>query len=161
MPEQKAEIVHKQEHISVRALEKMYQADWSMICRWVKNYIAEGEASFVHKWHPGNPFAALHTLLVVPPPRPAWLSRMFGYRFHHTCIPSPRNHLFLLSLAHARRTLMAALHCHPPHVLSDRCCYTQIRFVAHLLVLSASVDDPTPNRFPVTLYSMMITWGQK
>lgn len=70
MPEQKAEIVHKQEHISVRALEKMYQADWSMICRWVKNYIAEGEASFVHKWHPGNPFAALHTLLVVPPPRP-------------------------------------------------------------------------------------------
>ena len=31
-----------------------------MICRWVKEYIAEGEAAFVPKGHPGNPFAALH-----------------------------------------------------------------------------------------------------
>lgn len=62
-PEQKAEIVrkHLEEHISVRSLEKEYQADRSMICRWVKRYIAEGESSFVHKEHPGNPFAALHT----------------------------------------------------------------------------------------------------
>lgn len=62
-PEQKAEIVrkHLEEHISVRSLEKEYQADRSMICRWVKRYIAEGESSFVHKGHPGNPFAALHT----------------------------------------------------------------------------------------------------
>ena len=61
-PEQKAEIVHKhlKEHISVRALEKEYHADRSMICKWVKKYIAEGESSFVHKGHPGNPFAALH-----------------------------------------------------------------------------------------------------
>lgn len=61
-PEQKAEIVHKHlnEHISVRTLEKEYHADRSMICKWVKKYIAEGESSFVHKGHPGNPFAALH-----------------------------------------------------------------------------------------------------
>ena len=62
-PEEKAEIVgkHLTEHISVRTLEKEYHADRSMICRWVKKYIAEGESSFVHKGHPGNPFAALHT----------------------------------------------------------------------------------------------------
>ena len=62
-PEQKAEIVYKHlnDHISVRTLEKEYQADRSMICKWVKKYIAEGESTFVHKGHPGNPFAALHT----------------------------------------------------------------------------------------------------
>lgn len=62
-PEQKAEIVrkHLEDHISVRTLEKKYQADRSMICRWVKRYIAEGESSFIHKGHPGNPFAALYT----------------------------------------------------------------------------------------------------
>ena len=45
-PEQKAEIVHKHlnEHISVRTLEKEYHADRSMICKWVKKYIAEGES---------------------------------------------------------------------------------------------------------------------
>ena len=61
-PEQKAEIVYKHlnEHISVRTLEKEYHADRSMICKWAKKYIAEGESSFVHKGHPGNPFAALH-----------------------------------------------------------------------------------------------------
>ena len=62
-PEQKAEIVYKhlKDHISVRTLEKEYQADRSMICKWVKKYVAEGESSFIHKGHPGNPFAALHT----------------------------------------------------------------------------------------------------
>ena len=61
-PEQKAEIVHKHlnNHVSVRTLEKEYHADRSMICKWVKRYIAEGESSFVHKGHPGNHFAALH-----------------------------------------------------------------------------------------------------
>lgn len=61
-PEQKEEIVskHLNDHISVRTLEKEYHADRSMICKWVKKYIAEGENSFVHKVHPGNPFAALH-----------------------------------------------------------------------------------------------------
>ena len=62
-PEEIAEIVNKHlvEHISVRTLEKEYHADRGMICRWVKKYVAEGESSFVHKGHPGNPFAALHT----------------------------------------------------------------------------------------------------
>ena len=62
-PEQKAQIVHKHldEHVSVRTLEKEYAADRSMICRWVKEYIAEGEQAFIPKGHPGNPFAALHT----------------------------------------------------------------------------------------------------
>lgn len=61
-PEQKAEIVyqHLNDHISLRSLEKEYHADRGMICKWVKKYIAEGESSFVHKGHPGNPFAALH-----------------------------------------------------------------------------------------------------
>ena len=61
-PEQKAEIVHKHldDHISVRTLEREYTADRSMICRWVKEYIAEGETAFVPKGHPGNHFAALH-----------------------------------------------------------------------------------------------------
>ena len=31
-----------------------------MICRWLKEYIAEGESAFIPKGHPGNPFAALH-----------------------------------------------------------------------------------------------------
>ena len=62
-PEQKSEIVHKHldEHVSVRRLEREYTADRSMICRWVKEYIAEGESAFIPKGHPGNPFAALHT----------------------------------------------------------------------------------------------------
>lgn len=61
-PEEKAEIVYKHlnDHISLRSLEKKYHADRGMICKWVKKYIAEGESSFVHKGHPGNPFAALH-----------------------------------------------------------------------------------------------------
>ena len=61
-PEQKSEIVHKHldDHISVRILEREYTADRSMICRWVKEYIAEGESAFIPKRHPGNPFAALH-----------------------------------------------------------------------------------------------------
>ena len=62
-PEQNSEIIHKHldEHISVRTLEKEYQADRSMVWRWVKKYLVEGEISFEHKGHPGNPFAALHT----------------------------------------------------------------------------------------------------
>ena len=62
-PEQKTEIVHKHldDHVSVRTLEREYNADRSMICRWVKEHIAVGESAFIPKGHPGNPFAALHT----------------------------------------------------------------------------------------------------
>ena len=67
-PEQKAEIVHKHldDHISVRTLEKEYTADRSMICRWVKEYVAEGESAFIAKRHTGNPFAALHSSKNLP-----------------------------------------------------------------------------------------------
>ena len=67
-PEQKLEIVHKHldNHISVRTLEREYTADRSMICRWVKEYIAEGESAFIPQRHPGNPFAALHTSKNLP-----------------------------------------------------------------------------------------------
>ena len=61
-PEQKLEIVHKHlnEHISVCTLEKEYGAEYSMICRWVKEYIGGGEAGLEPKKRPGNKFAALH-----------------------------------------------------------------------------------------------------
>ena len=61
--DQKAEIVHRHldEHISLKTLEAEYQADHSMISKWVKKYIAEGESSFEPKKRPGNPYAALHT----------------------------------------------------------------------------------------------------
>ena len=62
-PEQKLEIVkrHLDEHISVRTLEKEYGAEHSMICRWTKEYLADGAAAFEPKPRPGNKFAALHT----------------------------------------------------------------------------------------------------
>lgn len=61
--EQKLEIINKHlnEHISVRTLEKEYNADRSMICHWLKDYSEYGEAAFNSKRHPGNPFSALHT----------------------------------------------------------------------------------------------------
>ena len=61
-PSQKQEIVKKHlvDHISVRALEKEYGAEHGMICRWVKEYIAGGEAGLEPKKRPGNKFAALH-----------------------------------------------------------------------------------------------------
>lgn len=61
-PGQKLEIVkkHLEEHISVHTLEKEYGAEHSMICRWTKEYIAEGEAGLQPKPRPGNRFAALH-----------------------------------------------------------------------------------------------------
>ncbi len=61
--EQKLEIIckHLEEHRSVRSLEKEYGAEHSMICRWVKEYISDGEAGLTPKPRPGNKFAALHT----------------------------------------------------------------------------------------------------
>ena len=60
--EQKSEIVHKHldDHISLRTLEKEYNAERSMISHWVKAYIAEGETGIQPKVRPGNRFAALH-----------------------------------------------------------------------------------------------------
>ena len=62
--EQKLEIIgkHLNEHVSVRTLEKEYNADRSMICHWLRDYGKYGEAAFNSKSHrKGNPFAALHT----------------------------------------------------------------------------------------------------
>ena len=61
--EQKLEIIgkHLNEHISVRTLEKEYDADRSMICHWLRDYGKYGEAAFDSKRHSGNHFAALHT----------------------------------------------------------------------------------------------------
>ena len=61
-PEQKLEIIqkHLEEHISLRTLEKEYNAERSMISHWVKAYIAEGEVGIQPKIRPGNKFAALH-----------------------------------------------------------------------------------------------------
>lgn len=62
--EQKLEIIgkHLNEHISVRTLEKEYNADRSMICHWLRDYGKCGEDAFNSKSHrKGNPFAALHT----------------------------------------------------------------------------------------------------
>ena len=61
-PTQKLEIVkkHLENHISVRTLEKEYGAEHGMICRWVKEYIADGEGGLEAKQRPGNKFAALH-----------------------------------------------------------------------------------------------------
>jgi len=44
--EQKLKIIHKHldEHISVRTLAKEYETDSGMICRWTKEYLADGEA---------------------------------------------------------------------------------------------------------------------
>ena len=61
--EQKMEIIekHLKEHISVRALGKEYDADRSMIARWVRDYSRDGEKALEEKKHPGNKYAAIHT----------------------------------------------------------------------------------------------------
>lgn len=60
--EQKLEIIekHLKEHISVRALGKEYDADHSMIARWVREYDKYGEKALEEKKHPGNKYAAIH-----------------------------------------------------------------------------------------------------
>ena len=60
--EQKLEIIekHLKEHVSVRTLEKEYNADRSMICHWIRDYNEFEEDAFNSK-PKGNPFAALHT----------------------------------------------------------------------------------------------------
>lgn len=62
--EQKLEIIgkHLNEHVSVRTLEKEYNAARSMISHWIRNYGKYGEDAVNLKSHrKGNSFAALHT----------------------------------------------------------------------------------------------------
>ena len=62
--EQKLAIIKKyyEEHLSAGSLAKEYNADKSMICRWIRNYNQYGETVFDSKNHrKDNPFSALHT----------------------------------------------------------------------------------------------------
>ena len=62
--EQKLAIIKRyyEEHISAGSLAEEYEADKSMICRWIRNYNQYGESVFDSKnSRKGNPFSALHT----------------------------------------------------------------------------------------------------
>lgn len=62
--EQKLTIIKRyyEEHLSAGSLAKEYNADKSMICRWIRNYNQYGETVFDLKNHrKDNPFSALHT----------------------------------------------------------------------------------------------------
>lgn len=61
--EQKLEIIkkHLNEHISIKKLGREYEADHSMIARWVRDYSKDGEKALEEKKHPGNKYAAIHT----------------------------------------------------------------------------------------------------
>ena len=61
--EQKLEIIkkHLNEHISIKKLGREYEADHSMIARWVRDYSKDGEKALEEKKHPGNKYAVIHT----------------------------------------------------------------------------------------------------
>ena len=62
--EQKLAIIKRyyEEHISAGSLAKEYDADKSMICRWIRRYNQQGEAAFdSQSYRKGNLFSALHT----------------------------------------------------------------------------------------------------
>ena len=61
--EEKLKIIKRytDEHISARELGKIYNADHSMICRWIRKYTSKGEAAFETVKKQGNQFTALHT----------------------------------------------------------------------------------------------------
>ncbi len=52
---------YSEEHLSARDLGRIYDADHSMICRWIREYTAKGEAAFEEGKRSGNKYAALHT----------------------------------------------------------------------------------------------------
>ena len=62
--EQKLAIIKRyyEEHVSAGSLAEEYEADKSMICRWIRNYNQYGESVFDSKNSgKGNLFSALHT----------------------------------------------------------------------------------------------------
>ena len=61
--EDKLEIIKRyaEEHLSARELGRIYNADHSMICRWIREYTAKGEATFEEVKRSRNKYAALHT----------------------------------------------------------------------------------------------------
>ncbi|MBE6706251.1 MAG: transposase [Ruminococcaceae bacterium] len=61
--EEKLKIIkrYSEEHLSARELGKIYNADHSMICRWIREYAVKGEVAFEEVKRSGNKYAALHT----------------------------------------------------------------------------------------------------
>ena len=61
--EDKLKIIKRytEEHLSARELGRIYNADHSMICRWIREYTAKGEAALEKAKRSGNKYAALHT----------------------------------------------------------------------------------------------------
>ena len=51
--------LHLEEHMSIREIERQYSVEHSLVSRWVKNYLTEGEDALVSR--KGNPYAALYT----------------------------------------------------------------------------------------------------
>ena len=51
--------MHLEEHRSLNEIHREYGIDDSMLSRWVKLYLSEGEEALVPR--KGNPYAALHT----------------------------------------------------------------------------------------------------
>ena len=52
---------YSEEDLSARELGRIYNADHSMICRWIREYTAKGEAAFEEAKRSGNKYAVLHT----------------------------------------------------------------------------------------------------
>ena len=59
--EEKLKIVllHLEEHLSIRQIEREHGVDNSLVTRWVKKYLEEGEEAL--ESHSGNPYTALYT----------------------------------------------------------------------------------------------------
>lgn len=57
---------YSEEHISARELGRIYDADHSMICRWIREYTAKGEDALEEKKRGRNKYAALHTSKNMP-----------------------------------------------------------------------------------------------
>ena len=53
--------LHLEKHISIREIEQQHGIGNSVISRWVKNYLEEGEEALAPQSRKGNPYAALHT----------------------------------------------------------------------------------------------------
>ncbi len=51
--------LHLDEHISIREIEKEHKVSHSMVSRWMRIYLEEGEDAL--EPHNGNPYSALHT----------------------------------------------------------------------------------------------------
>ena len=52
---------HLEQHASIKAIAKRHNVGDSVIARWVREYLEQGEEGLEPKPHSGNPYAALHT----------------------------------------------------------------------------------------------------